>query len=477
MLNKFLSKIMLVAVLAGATGCDKWDEHNESLDAKASQTLMEQINANPDLEKFAALLVKSGLDKEILSRTYSIFAPTDAALASLDASIEADSAKLRQFVSNHIALQTYFTGSVVSEKRIPMINGKYHNILGKNIGDAKITTADQYAKNGVLHVVDKMLPYLANSWNFIENNPLMPTLNKNYILSNYYKTFDEENAVQIGVDSLGFPVYQPGTDSITTNIFWNTVYDIRDESKEYTTFVLTDAAWAAESSRLAPYYTDSLSRIFSNANMIQEYAIEGAYNATELPDSIVSRYNVKLGINKGAIVQTIRTSNGYVHIMNKMTVRLEDKFKPIIVEAENWSFSSANRLANTYKREMLDTSTGRRFVDIVVYNHGLALFNYGYRINNVVGRQKYKAYWVAVHNSIGGITVPFSQKLGIDTATSVKYFGYTVVPLNSYKEQLIGEFTLPAYREKMNIFLTAANSTTASVNPLVCDYIKLEPSF
>jgi hypothetical protein len=211
--------------------------------------------------------------------------------------------------------------------------------------------------------------------------------------------------------------------------------------------------------------------------MIQEYAIQGAYSATQLPDTIVSRYNVKLGINKSAIVQTIRTSNGYVHIMNNLSVRLQDKFKPIIVEAENWSFYSANRLGNTYKREMLDTSTGRRFVDMVAYNHGLALFNYGYRISNVVGMQKYKAYWVAVHNSIGGITVPFSQKLGIDTATSVKYFGYTVVPLNNYKEQLIGEFTLPSYRQRMNIFLTAANSTSASVNPLVCDYIKLEPSF
>ena len=468
---------MLLAIVSAALGCNKWDKHTESLDPKANQTLMEQINGNTDLSKFAMLLTKSGIDKEIVSKNYTVYAPTNAALSTLDASIENDSAKLRRFVTNHIALQTYYTTAVVAQKRIPMINGKYHNIMGKRIDDANITVADQYAKNGVLQILDKMLPYLANSWNFIEADPLMPTLNKTYILNNYYKTFDATNAVQIGVDTLGRPVYQPGTDSIVTNIFWNTVKDIRDESKEYTTFVLTDAAWTAESARLTPFYTDSFLRSYSNANMIQEYAIEGAYTAAQLPDTIVSRYNVKLGIDKAAIVQTIKTSNGYVHIMNKMTVRLQDKFKPIIIEAENYSFYSANRLGNTYKREMLDSSTGRRFMDMVVYNHGLALFNYGYRLTNVIGKQKYKAYWVAVNNNIGGITVPFSQKLGIDTATSVKYFGYTVVPMYNYKEQLIGEFTLPEFRQRMNIYLTANNTTTAATNAIVCDYIKLEPSF
>ena len=479
MRNKFLEKVLIIAgMTATATGCTKWEKHNESLDLKAGKTLMEQVSENTNLSKFTALLLKSGLDKEIGgSKTYTVYAPTNTALSGMDASIEADSTKLRQFVSNHIAIQTYYATSITKERRIPMINGKYHNIMGKKIDDANITSADQYARNGVLQVVDKMLPYLDNSWDFVEKNPMMPSFHKSFLMSRYYKIFDETNAVQIGVDASGRPVYAPGTDSITTNVFWRTVHDIRDESKQFTSFVLADGAWTAESARLMPYYTDSLNRVFANDHMIQEYAIEGAFSATQLPDTIVSRYNVKLGIDKNAIVQTIKTSNGYVHIMNRLTVRLQDKFRPIIVEAENFNFSSANRSANTYKREMLDSSTGRRFTDLVVYNHGLALFNYGYRINNVIGKQKYRAYWVAVNNSINGITVPFTQKLGIDTATSVKYFGYTTVPLYNYKEQLIGEFTLNEFRQNMTIYLTAANTTSASTNALVCDYIKLEPVF
>lgn len=476
MRNRFVNKILLLVLIVAATGCKKWDDHNGGLDPKATMTLMEQINGNSDLSKFAALLVKSGMDKEINSKTYTVYAPNNAALATLDASLESDSVKLRQFISNHIALQTYYAVSVTTEKRIPMINGKYHNILGNKIDDANITVADQYAKNGVLQVLDKMLPYLANSWDFIETDPLMPASNKTYLMNNFYKILDVANAVQIGVDSLGRNVYAPGSDSIRTNYFWVNAYDVRDESKQFTTFVLSDAAWAAESARLIPYYTDSFKRGYSNANMVKDYAIEGAYSASQLPDTIISRYNVKLGIDKSAILQTIKTSNGYVHIMNKMTVRLQDKFKPIIVEAENYSFYNANRLANTYKRDMLDSSTGRRFTDMVVYNHGLALLNYGYRIANIMGNQKYRASWVAVNNGITGTTV-FSQKLGIDTATSVKYFGYTVVPLNSYKEQVIGEFTLPSFRLNMTIYLTAANTTAAATNAIICDYIKLEPIF
>jgi len=476
--NRANNIMAFAAVVFLAAGCTKWDDHNQSLDPKADKTLLQQITETADLSKFASLVVKSGIDKEIGgSKTYTVYAPSNAALATLDATIEADSARLRQFVSNHITSQTYYTSAVTAEKRIPMLNNKYQNINGKKIDDANITLADQYAKNGVLQVIDKMLPYRNNSWEFIETNPLMPLLQKAYLMRNFYNILDVANAVQIGVDTLGRPIYQPGTDSIRTNFFWRNVYDIRDETKQFTTFVLTDAAWVTESLRLDPYYRDSLNLYYTNANMIREYAIEGAFDAASLPDTIVSKYNVKLGVPKSAIVQTIKTSNGYVHILNKATVRLQDKFKTIVIEAENYNATSASRAGNIYKREMLDSIPGRRFVDLVAYNHGLALFNFRYNVNGLVGRQKYRVYWVAVNNSINGITTPFTQKLGIDTATSVKFFGYTTVPMFNYKEQLIGEFTLPEFRNNTNVFLTAANTTVAGTNAITCDYIRFEPVF
>ena len=46
----------------------------------------------------------------------------------------------------------------------------------------------------------------------------------------FQKVFDTSHAVVIGVDpNTGAPVYQPGNRFVFTNLFWNKVYDLRDE--------------------------------------------------------------------------------------------------------------------------------------------------------------------------------------------------------------------------------------------------------
>ena len=482
-MHKTFLKALLGAALmtATVTSCKKWDDHNAITDPAVGMDLFQQVSANSNLSKFAELLTKSGYDKVIASsKTFTVFAPTNAALATLDAATINDSAKLRRFVANHITNQTYNTALLTTAMRIQMLNGKYVNLVGKKFDEATITEADRYTKNGMLQVIDKMVPALDNAWDFVAANPAMPAKMGAFLRNLTFKVFDATNAVQIGVDPVtGAPVYQPGTDSIITNGFWRNVYDVRNEAKEYTLFVLADAAWDAETNRLLPYYASPVSPVLSayyaNLNMINEYAVEGAYTAAALPDTIVSRYNVKLGIAKSAIVQSIKTSNGYIHILNNVAVRPKDKFKEIIIQAENYNTTSADRRGNTYFRDRFNPVTTKDFRDVLVYNHGLATFNLGYRISNVPAGVKYRAYWVAVHDNINGITGTFTQKLGIDTATSVKFFGYTTVAVNNYNEVLIGECQFPDYRPSMQVFLTAANSTTATANPIVCDYIRFEP--
>jgi hypothetical protein len=86
---------------------------------------------------------------------------------------------------------------------------------------------------------------------------------------------------------------------------------------------------------------------------------------------------------------------------------------------------------------------------------------------------KYRAYWVAVNDFQ---TATFSQRLsiGVPTGTNLPYI---VVPAANYNEQLLGEFTLSNYAQSMDFFLVAANSTSNAANPVVCDYIRLEPVF
>jgi hypothetical protein len=93
---------------------------------------------------------------------------------------------------------------------------------------------------------------------------------------------------------------------------------------------------------------------------------------------------------------------------------------------------------------------------------------------NGVPALKFKVYWVALHDNINSSTATFTQKLAVGTPLATT-FPYITVALNDYNEIYIGEFTMPTYSPFLNIYLTAANTTTANTNAIVCDYIRLEP--
>ncbi|WP_315817798.1 hypothetical protein [Paraflavitalea speifideaquila] len=219
---------------------------------------------------------------------------------------------------------------------------------------------------------------------------------------------------------------------------------------------------------------DSTTNLASWA-VARDLAVEGVYDATNIPDTILSKFRIKVGINKQAIVQTIKTSNGVVFIMDNIAVRPVDKFPSFVIQGENYQTSSHDRRGNTYFRERYNPVTGFDFRDVLVYKHGVALFNLGYRLNGMPSL-KYKAYWVALHDNINSITASFDQKLGIGTATST-ILPYIKVNPNNYNEVYLGEFSLATYMSTFWVYLTSANSTSETANPIVCDYIRLEPVF
>jgi hypothetical protein len=433
------------------------------------------INENPDLSTFADYLRQTGLDKELVSsKSFTVFAPGNSQFVGVDQAILTDATRLKKFISNHIAGQVYLTSLITTPTRIAMLSGKYNAMHTTTIEGATITTADKYASNGVLQVINNVLPALDNCWEFMSNNTLAPAGQAAFMQSLFRNVFDPTNAIVIGVNPLtGDPIYQAGTDSVYTNLFWNQVHDLRNEKKQYTYFMLADATWDLEVNKFSPYFqtstTDS-TLMTARWNVVKDFAVDTLYNPATIPDTILSKSGTKLGIDRTAIVRTIKTSNGIVYIMNKLDVQPLHKFKTLIIEAENYSSTSHDRRGNTYFRDRYNTVTAKDFRDVLVLGHGVALFNIRYQINEMPA-VKYKAYWVALNDFQ---TATFTQKLGIGIATSTT-FGYTTVALNNFNEVYIGEFTNTRYWPKYDIFLTAANSTTAAVNPLVCDYIKLVP--
>jgi hypothetical protein len=309
---------------------------------------------------------------------------------------------------------------------------------------------DLVAQNGVIQVLGAILPVFNNAWDFAATDARMPSMQRVAM-----------------VDSLG-------------SLFRTRVHNLRDESKNFTLFVLQDAAWQSEVNKFKPYANvpgnaDSTTKVASWI-VVKDLAVDALYKtAAEIPQTIVSRSGVNVTINKNDIVSAIKTSNGMVYVMSRLEVPLANKFKDIIIEAENYTAASASRLANTFIRDKRDSATGGIFRDVLVYNHGLAQFNLRYRITEVPSL-KYRAYWMALNDNINGMTTTFTQKIGVDSFNS-PLPAYVTVPLNTYAEQLAGEFTLSSYRPAFNLFLTAANNTTANTNAIVCNYIRLVPVF
>lgn len=479
MRRKFF-QVLLAIVMTSVflTGCKKWEDHIALTDAMVGKDLFQQISETADLSKFAELLIKSGYDKTLASsKTYTVYAPTNSALASLDPAIVGDSAKLRLFVGNHITNQLYQTTSAINELRLLMLSGKYNNMRGSRLEDAIIKVGDQYAKNGFLHIIDKMVPALPNAWQFLETSPLAPVKQKTFLLSQFGNVFDSTNAERIGVDpNTGKPIYKPGTDSVRTNLFWRNVHDLRDESKQFTFFMLTDAAWDTEVNNYKTFFVtgtaDSTTNLASNG-VVNDLAIEGVYQPGSIPDTILSKFNVKVGIEKSAIVQTVKVSNGIVYIMSKVSVLPKHKFQQLIIQGENYDFTRIDRRGNTFFRDKFNPLTGQDFRDVLIFNHAVSEFYLGYRIPNMPSI-KYKAYWVALNDNVNNYTGNFNQRLGIVTFNSTRLPYITVTP-NNYSEVFVGEFTLSTYYPVLEIFLTAAANTTNNTSMITADYIRLEP--
>lgn len=473
MKSRYKNLLLVAFGLMLLYGCSKVKEdHNAITDESLKITLFELISANPELSTFTQYLVQTGYDKVLgSSKNYTVYAPVNSALTSLDPAIVNNAAKLKLFVGNHIAGQLYRTADVPVLTRISMLNSKYNNLQGTQIGDAVIKNADKYAANGLLQVVDKFLPALDNCWEVLSTNADVPLKQKAFMLSLFRNVFDTSNAVVIGVNpTTGEPVYQAGTDSVFTNLFWNRVHDLKNEQKQYTLFVLTDAAWDAEVTKFKPYYAvtnnaDS-NTLVTSWNVVKDFAVDTVYQPSSIPSVVVSEFGTQLPVDRAAIVKTIKTSNGIIYIMNKMDVQPASKMKTILIEGENYTSTSHDRRGNTYFRDRINTLTGLDFRDVLVIGHGVSAFNIRYELKEVPSI-KYKAYWMALNDFQ---TATFTQKLAIGTTASAT-FPLTNVVAGNYNEIYIGEFTMSQYAPLFNVYLVA-NGT----NPIVCNYIKLVPS-
>lgn len=468
---------------AFVTCTKKWEDHDAITDSAVKINLLQAITRTANLGKFTGLLAKSGYDKIISSsKNYTVWAPTDQALQSLDPAIVNDTNRLRQFVGNHITNESYTSGAAPATQRIKMLNGKYIIVTTGKFDSANIVTANRYASNGIFHVIDRYIPRIDNSWEFLNNTAVAPQM-KSFLLSLNYGKFDPLKAVQTGVDpATGLPTYQAGTGVVQHNTFLDTVLNVSDEATQYTLFLLSDAAYANEYNKLAPWFVtqnpDSTKRL-TGYWLVKDLAFKGALSADQLQDSLTSVSGVKVLINKSAITASYKTSNGYVHVINSLNISPAAKFPPVVIEGESafpsnlLSYFSADRSANTFYRVMYDSTKLRSITEIFLLNYNLANYNIRYTAPNL-NSMRYDVYWTVV-NDFG---TTWQQRLAIDSASNPTNFLYTVPVKKDFSEVKLGQVTVKNFRN-MNLYVIGPATAAASGNTdvIALDYIKLVPAF
>jgi transforming growth factor-beta-induced protein len=95
--------------------------------------------------------------------SFTVFAPTDAAFAAFAASGIDPEASLTNILLYHVVPGKFMSGDVVAADMLPTVFGKDLSIevVGGNViidGRATVTAVDIEASNGVIHVIDAVLP-------------------------------------------------------------------------------------------------------------------------------------------------------------------------------------------------------------------------------------------------------------------------------------------------------------------------------
>lgn len=456
---------------------DPWGDR-QSDDANLNVSLSVAITNTTETSKFAELLVKTGYDKVLSeSKSYTVFAPSNEAMALVDASILNDPAKLTFFVQNHIALTAYSSVRDKASEKVKMLSEKYLVFKGSTtIDDATIITADKYTANGVFHIINKPLTPKQNIWQYVNN------LSTSSAMSKYLLSLTELNIYRADSIAKINPVPGRYADSLT-NCYLRNVYNLNNEKNSYTLFLMDDAGYTAEVDKLKPYLiknsaarTDTYSSYFT----VRDMAFPKAYLPNELPATLTTRFGVTVKIDKTQIVgEPIVLSNGIIYRIKKVDVPLSDRLITTKIEGEN-NYASSVRNKVMY-RELKDPANNLLFMnDIMVKNSAYTLFQLDYSATDLYSTT-YKVYWRAINDVQ---TTAFLQRLVIglvkvnnvlDFANSLKDFGPVSVPFGVYSEVYLGEFTLAQARDIDRISLVGANSATNGTNTMSLDYLKFVP--
>lgn len=411
------------------TSCQdaEWDDHYSAIGTTATSSLMQQLRSRSEFSDFVTLLEQTGGDSILAyDQTFTVFAPTNAALAGL----KATDGTLTEVVKNHVARYIYGPSNLVDTTylRVKMLNGKYQE-LTRESGDvafAGIPLSGEpiTATNGIIYALDRKAEYYGNLWELLANGTGRYDSLYHYIAA-FNDTTTAKSLVEVGKNSRGQTLYFHNK--------WMQKYGaINLEDSLYTAFLTTNAGWNEAYAAISPYFrtfgsliedrtptssfnyrrsyeigmpvSDSLQDIHTRETIARDLLFRRRPDfITPAGDTLMTTagdtYHHPAYLIEGLTPQT--ASNGQYYSVDRLPHHAEDLFlKPIKIEAEKsagreFLYSTlTNR--NAAEGNMRDTVSNMNFLEVVnTSTNNLTPPQVVFNIPNVLAA-KYNIYAVFV---------------------------------------------------------------------------------
>ncbi len=378
-----LAGIIGLMAPALSAGCSDWDDHYENSNAAGTQqNIMQILQQDEQTSVFAGMLKQSGYDALLSStQSFTVFAPSNDALDGIDTH---DTENVKRLVSNHFARYTHPT-STQAGQGIRMYNGKiYYFDNSASFSGSPLSSANEKAKNGILHRLTKQIPYANNLYEYIQY-----TANTSKIYK-FIHQFDEtimdmDQSIEVDIDEEGRPVYD--TVMVKYNrLLENPAYgigSIATEDSAYTMLVPTDAAWDAAYERIAPSFkvydkeqskADSIQDVRTCLAIVSDLIYRGSMAEPASADSLTSTSGsiIRQPAALFADATGSKGSNGYIFTTEALGYdNTETWNKAIGVEAEQQNGRTYNNtLTSVYTRtvtaeSMVEGISGDSYIEVM----------------------------------------------------------------------------------------------------------------
>ena len=372
----FTACFLCCGFAAAVISCsDDWDTHYDASTAEGG-TLWQAISGDGSLTNFARVVQATGYDVLLDgSQTYTVFAPTDAALTATqaDSLIAAfqqqeaagtrtnDNTVVRQFLQNHIALFRHPVSSLTNDS-IKLMNSKYALLTDKTLATASLKTTNALHNNGLLFTLDSQMAYFPNVFEYLGHDPELDSV---YQFLNSYSVYEFNDAKSVpGGIVDGMTVYLDSVSELR-NSFLDSYGLINSEDSTYWMLCPTNSEWARLVQEYEPYfnYPGSVAKrdsmVYANTRMAivcgtffsrtlnPDVAFQDSAVSTMAPSALARQllnydypyYTYFKPFAPGGIfygTDDITCSNGHVRKAKEWNVSMFNTFAQTIrVEAEN----------------------------------------------------------------------------------------------------------------------------------------------